>query len=353
MLTFTGTHLKQGRSSAKSEEKMASTIKDIRAETGLGLATISKYLNGGNVRAENRQKIEEAIKKLDYHPNEMARGLVTKRTKTIGFVVNKIASTFSGVLLQHTSAYLHEKGYSMMICDSNNNEEMEADNIKFCLEKLVDGILLIPVSKDPAMVITAKKAGVPVVLLDRELPGSELDSVVIDNRSAAEGAVEELIRKGHKRIAMIHSEEYTGMERFEGYKSAMKRAGLKVPKQYEYKQPVHSPELGYEGMQSFLNLKEPPTAVILSNYEVTLGVLMTINERGIHCPEDVSIIGFDELMLPMVMELKLTIVQQPMEEICAEGVRILLKRIEEKKDFRPQKVILHASTKQGESIKEI
>ena len=138
---------------------MAATIKDIRSETGLGLATISKYLNGGNVRSENRQKIEEAIKKLDYHPNETARSLVTKRTRTIGFVVNNIASNFSGVLLQHASAYLHDRGYGMMICDSNLDEEQEAESIRFCVEKQVDGILLIPVSKDPSSLGSAEKSG--------------------------------------------------------------------------------------------------------------------------------------------------------------------------------------------------
>ncbi len=332
---------------------MASTIKDIRAETGLGLATISKYLNGGNVREENRIKIEEAIKKLDYHPNEMARGLVTKHTKTIGFVINNIASTFSGSLLQHASTYLLERGYSTMICDSNNSVRQEAENIRFCLEKLVDGVLLIPVSRDVSVLNPLKKAGVPVVLLDRELPGADCDSVVIDNRASAERAVEELIRCGHKRIGVIHSEEYTGMERFEGYRSAMQKAGLKTPKQYEYTRPVHSSELGYDGMKAFLGLKNPPTAVLLSNYEVTLGVLMMMNDKGLYCPEDLSIVGFDELILPMVMKLKLTIVVQPIEEICAEGVRILLKRVEEKKDFQPQKVTLHASMKIGASIKEI
>ncbi len=332
---------------------MAATIKDIRAETGLGLATISKYLNGGNVRSENRQKIEEAIKKLDYHPNETARSLVTKRTRTVGFVVNNIASSFSGVLLQHASAYLHDRGYGMMICDSYLNEKQEAESIRFCTEKQVDGILIIPVSQNSSVFAAAEKAEIPVVLLDREIESDAFDCVTIDNMNAAERATDYLIQHGHKKIAVVHSEEYTGNERFKGFLEAMKKAGITVPKQYMYSEKMHSTELGYNSMKKLISLKDRPTAVLTSNYEVSLGVIMAMNEEGIRCPEDISLIGFDELILPMVMRPKLTLVAQPMEDIASEGARILLQRIEEGKKLPPQKVSLYAALKEGESVRDL
>lgn len=332
---------------------MAATIKDIRAETGLGLATISKYLNGGNVRNENRQKIEEAIKKLDYHPNETARSLVTKRTRTIGFVVNNIASNFSGVLLQHASAYLHERGYGMMICDSSLSERQEEENIRFCVEKQVDGILMVSSAVDPGFLAPAVKAGIPAVLLDREIKSDAFDCVTIDNSNASERATDFLLGCGHRRIAVIHSEEYTGNERFKGYLASMKKAGVSVPDKYVCSAHIHSTELGYKSMMKLLKLKDRPTAVLTTNYEVSLGVIMALNEQGIGCPEDVSLIGFDELILPMVMRPKLTLVAQPMEEIASEGARILLKRIEEGNSFPPQRVSLYAALKEGESVRRI
>lgn len=332
---------------------MAATIKDIKAETGLGLATISKYLNGGNVRSENRQKIEEAIKKLDYHPNETARSLVTRRTRTIGFVVNNIAMNFSGVLLQHASAYLHERGYGMMICDSHLNERQEAENIRFCLDKQVDGILLTSVSKDPGFLAPAEKGDIPVVLLDREIASDNFDCVTIDNLNAAERATDYLVSFGHRNIAVIHSEEYTGNERFKGFLVSMEKMGIKVPAKYICSGSIHSTELGYNSMKGLLKLKDRPTAILATNYEVILGVIMAINEEGLRCPEDISLIGFDELILPMVMRPKLTLVAQPMEEIASEGARILLKRIEEGKSFPPQRVSLYAALKDGESVRHI
>ena len=329
---------------------MAATIKDIRRETGLALATISKYLNGGNVKKENREKIEEAIKKLDYHPNEMARSLVTKKTRTIAFVINDIASQFSGILLRHAGELLRKEGYSMMICDSGHDKSREAENIRFCIEKQVDGILLLPVSMDNGFLEPAVRANVPVVLLDREMKEQRFDSVTIDNQNAAERAVNRLIHCGHRRIAVIHSLEYTGAERFLGYKRALEKAGIPFVREYEITGKLHSTGLGYEGMRYLTSLPERPTAVFMTNYEIGLGVVMALNEDGLRCPEDVSLIGFDELILTLVMRPRMAVVIQPMEEICQEAVRLVLKRIREGNDAVPQRLTLYAPLEEGESI---
>ncbi len=332
---------------------MAATIKDIRSETGLGLATISKYLNGGNVRAENRKKIEDAIRKLDYHPNEVARGLVTRKTRTVGFVINNIAMEFSGVLLQYASAWFHERGYGMMICDSDRDVKQEAENIRFCIEKQVDGILVLPLSQSAGFLAPARKEGVPVVLLDRELSDGHSDCVIIDNRNAAERATDYLIERGHRDIAVIHSDEYTGRLRYEGYLASLEKHGIQARKQYERSGPLHSTELGYQSMKEFLAMKNRPTAVLMSNYEVNLGVVMALNEKGVRCPDEISLLGFDDLILPRVMRPRLTLVAQPMEEIASEGARLLLRRIEEGGDFPPQKVTLYAALREGESVKHL
>ena len=125
---------------------MAATIRDIRERTGLSLATISKYLNGGNVLPRNRELIEEAIDAMHYEVNELARGLVTNRTKTIGVLVYDIQCFFVGNMLHHLGQELHKNGYGMLICDSCNDEEMEKANLQFLLSRKVDGILVFAVS---------------------------------------------------------------------------------------------------------------------------------------------------------------------------------------------------------------
>ena len=250
---------------------MAATIRDIRDRTGLSLATISKYLNGGNVLPRNRELIEEAIDALHYEVNELARGLVTNRTKTIGVLVYDIQCLFVGNMLHYLGQELHKNGYGMLICDSCNNEEMEKENLQFLLSRKVDGILVFAVSLTGGFLGPAKKAGVPVVLLDRAFRGEEVDCVEVDNHTAVFRAAQMLIENGHRRIALVASDvEYTGMERKKGYEDALRTYGISVPEEYRVS-GRHSFELGYQGVKGLLAMDVPPTAVILCNYDTTLG----------------------------------------------------------------------------------
>ena len=240
-----------------------------------------------------------------------------------------------------------------MICDSAHDTSLEEKNIRFCIDKKVDGILVLPVSKEPDFLKAAVEAGVPVVLLDRDVNGGGFDCVTIDNRPAAVRAVNRLIESGHRKIAIIHSEEYTGSERFAGYLQAMEEAHLPVPEEYIYAGPRHSTELGYRGMKSFIALPNPPTAVLMTNYELGLGVVMALNQAGLRCPEDISLAGFDELILSLVIRPKICTVSQPMEEIGREGVRLLLRKVQEEGGQTPSRISMFAPLIDGESIKDL
>ena len=334
---------------------MPATIRDIREMTGLSLATISKYINGGNVLPENKIKIEAAIKELHYEVNEMARGLVTNKTKTIGIVVQSIESLFCGTLLRYMGHKLRDAGYGVLICDSMDDEAVEADNIRYMLSKKVDGIILIPVAMDDDFLQPAVEAGTPVVLVDRSIKGGDYNCVRIDNRLAAKRATEKLIENGHTRIAAIYSEvEYTGIERYKGFMEAMEEAGLAVPEYYQ-KGGRHSIEHGHQAMQELLALKDRPTAVFSSNYEVTLGTVMAVNESEFDCPEDISLMGFDDLILSHVVQPKMNLVVQPMKEMGEKAAEIVLQKIaEESEEATPSmEFILSTRIEEGNSIKNL
>lgn len=332
---------------------MAATIKDIREKTGLSLATISKYLNGGNVLPENREKIEEAIKSLHYEVNEIARGLVTNRTRTVGVVVFSVESLFNGILLHHTGDILRQAGYGMLICDSGNNPDREAENIRFLLSKKVDGILAVPYSRSGEFLGPAREAGVPVVLLDRDLDEGGYDCVRIDNRLSARRAVETLVSRGHRKIACISSAaEYTGIERCEGYLEAMARSGLDAPEAYR-KLGFHALEFGHQSMRELLRLSDRPTAVFMSNYEITLGAVMAVNESAYRCPRDISMLGFDNLLLSDLMEPRMYTVIQPMQEMAERAARLLLRRMEDGGAGCPETVVLSTRMSDGNSILDL
>ncbi len=339
---------------------MPSTIKDIRNETGLSLATISKYLNGGNVLPRNREKIEAAIEKLHYQVNEIARGLVTNSTRTVGVSVFDVTDVFNGIILHEIGLQLSRLGYGMLIVDAANDHSREEKNIRFLVNKKVDGIISLPVAGSSNVLNPAFAADIPVVLLDRQYRDRSLDSVTINNREAAAGAVNYLIKNGHKKIAVICArQEYTGKERYEGFKSAMLEAGLDIPKEY-VEDGSHSMEHGYNAMNKLLKLKDRPTALLSTNYGINLGVIMALNEAQVNYPEDISVVGFDNLMLSNVLKTQLTVIEQPMERFGQKGVEILMQRINEKKENNGSlendghiNIVLSTRMHMGGSVKKI
>lgn len=331
---------------------MPATIRDIKEKTGLALATISKYLNGGNVLPENRIKIEAAIQELNYEVNEIARGLVTNRTRTVGVLVYSIQSLYNGTLLRYIGEALRREGYGMLICDSGENEEVEAESLRFLVGKKVDGIIVAPVSRSSDFLRPAQTAGVPVVLLDRALQDEVHDCVRIDNRLAAAKAVRTLLEHHHRKVAIISSaQEYTGIERYKGYMDVMCEAGCEVPEEYQ-KRGVHAFEFGYRSMKELLELADRPTAVFMTNYEISLGALMAVNESDLRCPDDISLLGFDNLILSDVVAPRMTMVVQPMKEMGENAVELLLKRIGQKEQTMAAEIVLGTWIHEGNSVKE-
>ena len=332
---------------------MAATMKDVKIKTGLSMATISKYLNGGNVLPENKILIEKAIKELNYEVNEIARGLVKNKTKTVGVLVYDISSFFTSQIIHYLGRELRKNGYGMMICDSCNDEQIEEENVRFLINRKVDGIIVIPVSMSGKFLDPAKKDGIPVVLVDRSFQDTSFDCVCIDNRVAAYRAVQILLNHHHTKIAIIGSNiADTGIERMKGYKDALDNAGVALCDDY-IKLGGFSVEQGYKEMKQLMEMDDRPTAVFLSNYEVALGGVMAVNESELSVPDDISIFGFDDLLVSSVVRPRLWLMVQPMETLCNNAVRVILDRITEKNKDEPIKLSFSAKIQKGESIRDI
>lgn len=330
---------------------MAATIRDIKKMTGLSLATVSKYLNGGNVLPENRDRIEKAIKELNYEVNEVARGLAKNETKTIGVLIHHLDNIFASTIIAKIEDILRQHGYGTIICDCRGNKQLEEEEIMFLLGKRVDGIITIPTASHSKYLDNAVGRGIPIVLIDRNFKDRPFDCVLVDNSKASSMAVLELIKKGHKRIGIVCGDdsEYTGRERLNGYVKALEDFNITIEPGL-IKRGELSVEHGYEGMKSLMSLENRPTAVYLSNYEITLGAIIALNEMGVKYPEELSIIGFDNIMLSQVVKPKLYMVVQPMEEIAKEAANMMLSRLDGSLQGEPVRVNLSTSIVTGESI---
>lgn len=308
---------------------MAATIKDIAKATGLGLATISSYLNGGNVREKNRIKIEQAIEELHFEVNEVARGLKTNRTKMIGIIIPELNNIFCAEIITEVEDVLRSRGYATMICDCRTDEKREEEAVEFLYHRRVDGLILIPSGKKGAYLQKFVKAGKPVVLVDRKMKNVNCDCVLVDNKGAAKSAVERLIQAGHKKIGMIAGPEdvYTAEERFRGYVLALDEAGLPVENELVVRGD-YTISGGAGGIKELVKNNSEMTAVFISNYEMTLGAIIELNELGVRIPEELSIIGFDNEEFAKASIPKLSIVTQPTKEIGVRAAELMLARLE-------------------------
>lgn len=312
---------------------MATTIKDIAKYTGLSISTISKYLNGGNVLEHNKELIEEAIQTLDFKVNEMARALRTSRTMTVGVLIPSLENIFFTSIVSHIENILLKEGYSTIVCDFKEDPELEEKKLQFLFDKMVDGIVLMPLPDNDSLVkkIIAQKT--PLVLIDRLIPNVDCDVVLVDNLNASYNAVEQLIVYGHRRIGIIAGPQkvYTAQERLKGYIRVFEDYGLKVDpgliKHGDYKI-----ESGYHLLMELMKNDPPPTAVYVTNYEMTIGSIIAINENNIRIPDDISFIGFDNLDLARIVKPALSIVVQPVQQIGETAAKVLLKRLN--KDHR-------------------
>ena len=318
-------------------------MKDLARETGLGLATISSYINGGNVREKNRVKIEKAIEDLHYEVNEVARGFKTNTTRTIGVVIPELNNTFCAQVITELEDVLRSHGYAAIVCDCRTDKKLEKEAAEFLLRRRVDGIINMPASMEGDHLETFVKSGKPIVLIDRMIHGITCDCVLTDNRTAAHDAVKILTDHGHRKIGFLGGpgNVYTALERLQGYLDGLKEAGIS-PEESLIVNGDYTIQGGSRGIRRLLKENPCMTAVFATNYEVTMGAVITLNEEGIKIPEQISLVGFDNQEFARACNPALTIVTQPVQEIGREAANIMLDRLScpRKNDAEPAEQII-------------
>lgn len=333
------------------------TMKDIARETGLGLATISKYINGGHVLDKNKAAIDDAIEKLGFTVNEVARGLKTSRTRTIGVVIPELSNLFITSIITAMEDVLRRRGYAVITCDCRSDPAQECEVVRFLLGKRVDGIINMPTSMDGAHLLPALDAGVPVLLVDRMIPAirEHVSAVLVDNVGASAGVVRTLIAAGHRDIGILLGprDVFTSQQRRLGYSQVLTDNGLLLRESRIF-YCDYTVQGGYEGMRRLLAMDSRPTAVYITNYEITLGAIIAINEMGVRIPGQLSLIGFDNMQLSQVVRPRLTTVSQPLELIGEKAADLILRRLEGGPDEgEPRIITLSTEIRHGDSVKQL
>lgn len=333
---------------------IASTIKDVAKHAGVSVGTVSKYINGITVKEQNRIRIDEAIRELDFRVNTIARGLKTNKAMTVGVLIPSLENIFATSIVSYVEQILLDNGYSTIICDYNHDSALEVSKFDFLLSKSVDGLIIMPLAITQDKIQEAMDKGTKVVLIDRPIRGGECDVVLVDNLNASYSAVEQLIVRGHRKIGIICGPQsiYTAQERLKGYLRIFEDYNMQADDRY-IKYGNYEIQSGYDLMKEFINCGDTPTAIVVTNYEMTLGAVMAINESNIRVPEELSLIGFDNQQLARVVKPNLAIVIQPIQQIGESAANLMLKRLKGDEGNFPAMLRLKTEFLSGQSMQDI
>jgi DNA-binding LacI/PurR family transcriptional regulator len=331
------------------------TIYDVGRMAGVSRSTVSRVLNSkGEVDPKTAELVWEAVRKLNYHPNASARALVRKRTDMIGVMLAEVSDPFYEKIVKGIESVVNERNMGVFFYNSYDNLDDHKLIISSALEgSQVDGLVVVGSNLgDRKTLLEIINQGLPIAFIERYFTDAKITCVICDNKQGASAAVEYLLELGHRRIGCITGNLHlqTGIDRLDGYKSTLQKYGLPVEEELialgNYQ---HSS--GYEGMKQLLTLPEKPTAVFAANDMMAIGAILAIKEMGLLVPEDISVVGYDDITFAPMVYPQLTTIRQPLFEMGVLAARGLIDRItmgeqaEIVKRILPAELIVRKSTR--------
>ena len=308
---------------------MAASIKDVAKEAGVSIATVSRVLNDIDVVNEDtKNRVKDAIAKLGYRPNIVARSLKTQKTKTLGIIIPDISNQFYPEIVRGAEDVANIYDYNIMLCNTDLDKEKEIEYLRILKEKMSDGIIYMSNSLDEDIMELLKELRLPMVLIENMDPTGRVPRVSIDNEQAAYDGVTYLIKRRNKRIAYIGADKSLrnlSAERYMGYERALKKNKIKIDDSLVNFSGNKAKD-GFEGINKILESTEVD-AVFCTGDEIAMGVINALRERGIKVPEQVDVVGFDNIYASSIFYPKLTTVAQPMYDMGSVGMRMLIKII--------------------------
>lgn len=308
---------------------MAVTVSDVARRAGVSTATVSRALSGADgVSATVREHVVATARALGYRPNTVARSLRTTRTQTLGLIVPDVLNPFFGELAWAVEEAAHQYGYSVILCNANEETERQDGYIELMLARRVDGLLLTPVLEESPALRAAASQGVPMVFVDRAVPSMDAPVVRADGRVAIARLVDHLVDLGHERIAVITGPRrtLTGRERLTAFRTAMRSHQLDLPREL-VRFGNFQTDSGRRAAGQLLDLDEPPTAVFAIDNLMAMGASQEIRRRGLRIGSDIALAGFDDPPWFQLLDPPMTTVSQPVGRMGALAVGMLVAAI--------------------------
>ncbi|MBZ9938143.1 LacI family transcriptional regulator [Mesorhizobium sp. BR1-1-16] len=320
--------------------RRSATIADVASEADVAIGTVSRFLNGHEIRGGNRQRIEAAIEKLSYRRNAVAAAMKTDTTHMIGLLIPTF-DEFHSEMVEQLARLLRKTGRALVIYCHNHDAGVIYDALDFFAAQRVDALIMDGVAKVRKRIEQLIGDGVPVVFYNNEIAGLASDSVVIENREASYRAVSHLLDLGHERIAIAVGamHDSSARQRLEGYEAALRDRGIAVDPAYVAQGDWRS-DSGYEAARRLMQLETPPTAIFVSSYGMTIGVLSWMKDHGRHIPADLSLVSFDDVALFRLYEPGITSIAQPITGLAESIASLIEARLGKDKIRTPRAITL-------------
>lgn len=337
------------------KKKETITIYDVARVAGVSMATVSRVVNGNsNVKPATRKKVLSVIEQLGYRPNAVARGLASKKTKTVGVVIPDISNAFYSEVTRGIEDIATMYRYNIILCNSDLQQEREIQLIETLLEKQVDGLLFLGGNVREEHRRIYDHTNVPVVLVATKAEDGSLPFVGIDQQQAAFDATMHFIKEGNERIALIGgplTDLMKGYPRYVGYREALEANNIPFDERlirigdYRY-------DSGYQAMTTLLGLSEQPTAVVVLSDEMAVGAIHAILDNGKKVPDDISVMGYNNIPIASQVRPLLSTVNVPMYDMGAVAMRLLTKYMHGE-EVQTGQVTLSHSIKLRNSTREV
>lgn len=328
------------------------TIIDVAHEAGVSYATVSRVINNlDHVRPDKRERVLRAMTRLGYTPNQQARSLAGGRSQIIGLVVRDLGTGYIGEIVRGIDDELAAAQYDMMLYTTHRRKTKESVYVTSLAQGMTDGLLLVLPENIETYLQTLRQRRFPFVLIDHQGTGETESAVGATNRQGGYDATQYLIKLGHRRIGFITGSLDLGCarDRLAGYKAALTDWGLSIDPALIQEGDFQQPR-GFACAQALLSLLDRPTGIFASNDVMTFGVMEAVRDRGLRIPDDVSIIGFDDIPQAASVYPPLTTIRQPLAEMGATATRMLLELINNpdqpaQRIELPTELIVRASTR--------
>ena len=317
------------RNDRQRKTARAASIYDVALASGVSVFTVSAVVNNkSHVRKSLRERVQAAIRELNYRPNLVARSLAKQKTHTIGMIVPDIVNPFFPMVVRGAEDAAQKHGYNLLLCNSDDSLDKEESAVELLLSKRVDGILLTKATEDfrPPLRQMIKEVNIPFVLVIRTYPRLTKDAVITDDYHGAYEAVCHLARAGRRRIGLVSGplKVSNALARSEGFHDALKAAGLPFEPELIVEGDYRI-ESGYRAGHSLLSHR--PDGIYVANHLMTIGLLRAAEEMGLRCPEDFGLVSFDDYPWLSIFRPRLTTVELPKHQLGSEAAELLIRRI--------------------------